>query len=105
MRIFFLFDLENIIKPSFTTELQKEFSIYGLVNFSSEINDDKDKKIKVISPKNNLKFELERDIYKNELKLELNKVHNKKHLILSIIIFLILVYFQLKKEKKLVKKE
>ena len=72
----FLYDLENIIKPSFTTELQKEFSIYGLINFSGEI--DEDKKLKVVSPKNSLKFELEKDIYKTQLKLELNKVHNKK---------------------------
>ena len=77
MRIFFLYDLENIIKPSFTTELQKEFSIYGLVNFSSEI-DKKNKKIKVISPNNNLKFKVEKDIYKNQLKFELSKVHSKK---------------------------
>ena len=90
----FLYDLENIIKPSFTTELQKEFSIYGLVNFSGEI--DEDKKLKVISPKNSLKFELEKDIYKTQLKLEI-KFIIKKHLILSIIIFIILVYFQLKK--------
>ena len=74
---FFLYDLENIIKPSFTTELQKEFSIYGLVNFSSEI-DKKNKKIKVISPNNNLKFKVEKDIYKNQLKFELSKVHSKK---------------------------
>ena len=72
---FFLYDLENIIKPSFTTELQKEFSIDGMINFSTDINEGK---LKVISPKNNLKFEIERDIYKTEMKLELNKVHNKK---------------------------
>ena len=34
--IFFLYDLENVIKPIFTTELQQEFSIYGLISFSSE---------------------------------------------------------------------
>ena len=34
---FFLYDLDNIIKPTFTTELQKEFSIYGLISFSGEI--------------------------------------------------------------------
>lgn len=33
---FFLYDLENMIKSTFTTELQKEFSIYGLINFSGE---------------------------------------------------------------------
>ena len=33
---FFLYDLENVIKPIFTTELQQEFSIYGLIFFSGE---------------------------------------------------------------------
>ena len=31
-----LYDLENMIKPTFTTELQKEFNIYGLIYFSGE---------------------------------------------------------------------
>ena len=76
MKIFFLYDLENIIRPSFITELQEEFNIYGLINFSSKIG--KEKKLKIISPKNYLKFEIERNVYKNQLKLELNKVHTKK---------------------------
>ena len=41
---FFLYDLENMIRPSFTTELQKEFSIYGLVNFSAKVEEEKKKK-------------------------------------------------------------
>ena len=73
---FFLYDLENIIKPTFTTELQKKFSIYGLINFSGESK--KNNKLDLISPQKSLKFELERDIYKKELKFELNKVHSKK---------------------------
>ena len=73
---FFLYDLENMIKPTFTTELQKEFSISGLINFSGE--NKKNNKLNLISPQNSLKFELERDVYKSELKLELNKVHSKK---------------------------
>ena len=73
---FFLYDLENIIKPTFTTELQKEFSIYGLINFSGESK--KNNKLNLISPQNSLKFQLEIDIYKTELKFELNKVHTKK---------------------------
>ena len=68
--------MENIIKPTFTTELQKEFSIYGLINFSGESK--KNNKLDLISPQKSLKFELERDIYKKELKFELNKVHSKK---------------------------
>ena len=33
---FFLYDLENIIKLTFAAEVQKEFSIYGLISFSGE---------------------------------------------------------------------
>ena len=73
---FFLYDLDNIIKPSFTTELQKEFSIYGLINFSGESKENN--KLKLIWPHSSLKFEVERDIYKTDLRFELNKVHSKK---------------------------
>ena len=75
---FFLYDLENIIQPTFTTELQKEFSIYGLINFSGKINGKE--KVKLISPNNYLKFNIERQIYKNQLKIELSKVHKKKNI-------------------------
>ena len=73
---FFLYDLENMIRPSFTTELQVEFSIYGLVNFSAKI--DEEKKLKIVSPKNYLAFDVLKDTYKNNLQLELTKVHTKK---------------------------
>ena len=73
---FFLYDLENMIRPSFTTELQVEFSIYGLVNFSAEV--DEEKKLKIISPKNYLNFDVLKDTYKNNLQLELTKVHTEK---------------------------
>ena len=73
---FYLYDLENFIKPSFTTELQKEFSIYGLISFSGETK--KDNKLKLITPENKLKFEVIKDTYKNSLKFELSKVHTKK---------------------------
>ena len=74
---FFLYDLDNFIRSSYTTELQTEFSIYGLVNFSNETKKEKEK-LHIISPKNYLKFNIIRDIYKNKLKLELTKVHTKK---------------------------
>ena len=73
---FFLYDLENMIRPSFTTELQKEFSIYGLVNFSAKVEEEK--KLKIISPKNYLAFDVLRDTYKNLLQFELTNVHTKK---------------------------
>ena len=33
---FFLYDLENIIKPTFATDVQKECSIYELISFTGE---------------------------------------------------------------------
>ena len=33
---FFLYDLENMMKETFVTELNKEFSIDGLITFSGE---------------------------------------------------------------------
>ena len=71
---FFLYDLENMIQPTFTTELQQEFSIYGLIYFSGEQKD----KLDLIKPKNKLKFQLDRDIYKKQIKFEIAKVHKKK---------------------------
>ena len=74
----FLYDLENMIKPTFTktvfTELQKQFYIYGLIYFSGEQKD----KLHLIRPKNKLKFRLVKDIYKKQMKFEIAKVHEKK---------------------------
>ena len=100
---FFLYDLENIIKPTFATELQKEFSIYGLISFSGETK--KNNKLDLIKPGDNLKFELIDDVYKNSLSFELGKVHTKKSLMLPAIKFLILLYCKQKKTKEWVKKE
>ena len=74
---FFLYDLNNFILPSYTTELQTDFNIYGLVNFSSKTNKENEK-LHIISPKNYLKFNTVDDTYKNDLKIELTKVHTKK---------------------------
>ena len=71
---FFLYDLENMIVPTFTTELQQEFNIYGLIYFSGEQKD----KLHLIKPKNKLKFQLDKDIYKKQMKFEIAKVHKKK---------------------------
>ena len=71
---FFLYDLENMIQPTFTTELQQEFSIYGLIYFSGEQKD----KLDLVRPKNKLKFQLNKDIYKKQMKFEIAKVHKKK---------------------------
>ena len=73
---FFLYDLDNVIKPTFTTELQKEFSIYGLISFSGETK--KNNKLDLVNPKNKLKFEMTKDTYKDDMKFELSKVHSQK---------------------------
>ena len=74
MKTFFLYDLENVIKPTFTTELQQEFNIYGLIYFSG----DQKIKLHLIRPKSKLKFQFDKDIYKKQMKFELAKVHKKK---------------------------
>ena len=77
MKNFFLSNIDNVIKPTFTTELQKEFSIYDLISFSGETK--KDNKLELVSPQNKLKFEMIKDTYKNDMKFELSKVHTKKN--------------------------
>ena len=65
-----------MIKETFITELNKEFSIYGLITFSGENKDNK--KLDLIKPSNNLKFEVKKDTYKTGISFELGKVHEKK---------------------------
>ena len=60
LKTFFLYELENMIKETFVTELNKKFSIYGLINFSGENKDDK--KLDLINLSNNLKFKVKKDI-------------------------------------------
>ena len=73
---FFLYDLENVIKPVFTTELQQEFPIYGLISFSGETK--KKNKLDLIRPTERFKFQFIKDVYKKKLNIELSKVHTKK---------------------------
>ena len=73
---FFLYDLKNMIKSTFTTELQKEFNIYGLIYFSGEAKENN--KLHLVRPKSKLKFQFSKDTYKKEIKFELSKVHKKK---------------------------
>ena len=74
---FFLYDLDNYIVPSFTSELETEFSIYGLVNFSNELRTENEK-LNIITPENYLRFNVIDNIVKNKLNFELTKVHTKK---------------------------
>ena len=99
---FFLYDLENMIKETFVTELNKEFSIYGLITFSGENKDNK--KLNLINPSNNLKFEVKKDTYKTSISFALRKKkHEENCILLSAITFLILVCYIQRKIKQLVK--
>ena len=71
-----MYNLENMIKPTFVTELGKDFSINGLISFSGETK--KDNKLDLIRPSNNLKFQLQRDVYKISLNFEQGQVHEEK---------------------------
>ena len=73
---FFLYDHENMINEIYVTQLNKEFSIYGLITFSGENKNNK--KLDLVRPDNNIKFQLKRDVYKNSIGFELAKVHEKK---------------------------
>ena len=75
MKKFFLYDLENMITETFLTELNKNFSTYGLISLSGETKTDN--KLTLISPSNKLKFNLEKDAYKNKIGFELGKVHDQ----------------------------
>ena len=77
-----------MIKETFVTELNKEFSNYGLITFSGENKNNK--KLDLINPSNNSKFEVQKDTCKTSISFELGKVHEKKCILLSAITFLIL---------------
>ena len=44
----FLHDLENMINEIYVTQLNKEFSIYGLITFSGEYKNNK--KLDLVTP-------------------------------------------------------
>ena len=64
------------MKETFVTELNKEFSIYGLITFSGKNKNNN--KINLISPSRNLKFHWKKDVYKTSLNFELGQGHTKK---------------------------
>ena len=76
LKTFFLYDLEDMMKETFVTELNKEFSIYGLITFSGKNKNNN--KINLISPSRNLKFHWKKDVYKTSLNFELGQGHTKK---------------------------
>ena len=57
---FFLYDLENMINEIYVMQLNKNFSIYGLITCSGENKNNK--KLDLVTPDNNIKFQLKRYI-------------------------------------------
>ena len=76
LKTFFLYDLEDMMKETFVTELNEEFSIYGLITFSGKNKNNN--KLNLISPSRNLKFHWKKDVYKTSLNFELGQGHTKK---------------------------
>ena len=64
-----------MIRKTFITELEEENSKYDLISFSRKPK--KDNKLALVSRQNKSEFNLEKNIYKNELNFELAKVHEK----------------------------
>ena len=73
---FFLYDNENIITETYVSELNENISTYGLIVFLEKTNN-KDNKLHLMTPEQNLKFNLKKDAYKNKIELKLGKVHIK----------------------------
>ena len=63
------------------TKLGQDFSIYGLISFSGKVI--KGKHVSLVLPQNKLKFNVERDIYKKDLILEVEKLHEKNPVVTS----------------------
>ena len=98
---FFLYDLENIIKETFVTELNKEFSIYGLITLSG--GNKNNKKLDLITPSNTLKLEVKKDNIRPASVLNWENYMKKNHILLSPIKFLIFVCYVQRKIKQFVK--
>ena len=77
----FLHDLENMINESYVTQLNKYFSIYGLITFSSENKNNK--KLDLVTPDNNIKFQLKRDVYKNSIGFNRQKYTKKSYTVIN----------------------
>ena len=65
-----------MIYEIYVTQSNKEFSIHGLITFSAKNKNNK--KLDLVTPDNNIKFQLKRDVCKYSIGFELAKVHEKK---------------------------
>ena len=74
-RHFYLYDNSNLVKPTLITEINKKISIYGKIEIAA-VNDTN--KNKLISPDKALKFEIEKNIFKENLSFELQNITKEK---------------------------
>ena len=72
---FFLYDNENMTTETFATELNQQISVFGFVSFSGETK--VNNKLDLIIPIAKLKFNMKNDVFKNQISLNLGKVHIK----------------------------
>ena len=67
-----MYDKSNLIKYTFTTALDKKILIYGSVGyFNKKIEN---KIFKIVSPKEFLKFYVEKDVTRNSLSFQLTNI-------------------------------
>ena len=72
---FFLYDNENVTTETFVTELNQQISAFSFVSFSCETK--VNSKLDLITPIAKLKFNMKNDVFKNQISLNLGKVHTK----------------------------
>ena len=74
-RHFYLYDNSNLVKPTLITELNKKVSIYGKIEVAA-VNDTN--KNKLISPDKALQYEIDKNIFKENLSFELQNITKQK---------------------------
>ena len=72
--IYLLYNQINFVEKSFTTELNIFLSIYGSLTCFDKKNDD----ISIISPTNTVKFEVNKDTFKDVLNRQIIKINGQK---------------------------
>ena len=85
---FFSDDNQNITEV-YVSELNDNISIYGLIAILGKTNN-KDNKLHLTMPEHKVKFNLQKDAYKNKIVLKLGKFHTKTCTQRDVLIFDIL---------------
>ena len=69
--IFFLQTVSNMLKNTFTSELDKDITIYGSISYFEKTKENK--KVYLITTRHKLNFAIAKEVYKEKIKLELAK--------------------------------